>query len=56
MRYEQRVKKGLDSINGVALTPKSKAIELGRASVAWRANATVAAIRKALSLSETTQP
>ncbi len=56
VRYEQRVNKGLDSINGVALTPKSKAIELGRASVAWRASATVAAIRKALSLSETTQP
>lgn len=56
VRYQERVAKGLDSINGVSLTPLAKTQELGRAAFAWRADITVAAIRKAISSNATTEP
>lgn len=56
VRYEQRVAKGLDSINGVSLTPLDKTQALGRAAIAWRADVTVSAIRKAISSSPATEP
>jgi len=56
VRYDERVRKGLDSINGVPLTPLAKTQELGRAAVEWRAARTVADIRKALGADASTQP
>jgi creatinine amidohydrolase/Fe(II)-dependent formamide hydrolase-like protein len=49
VRYRQRVAKGLDSINGLKITPVAKTQEVGRKAVEWRANKTVEAILKALS-------
>jgi creatinine amidohydrolase/Fe(II)-dependent formamide hydrolase-like protein len=46
VRYEQRVKAGRASINGVSLVPLEKTLALGRQAVGWRARTTVAAIRK----------
>ncbi|HEY7699840.1 MAG TPA: creatininase family protein, partial [Vicinamibacteria bacterium] len=46
VRYQQRVVKGLDSINGIKLTPMEKTLEAGRKAIEWRANKTVEAIRK----------
>ncbi len=48
VRYRQRVVKGLDSINGIKITPIEKTQEVGRKAVEWRANQTVDAIRKAI--------
>lgn len=48
VRMDERIAKGLFSINGVALAPADKTIELGRRAVAWRASTTVEAIRKAI--------
>jgi creatinine amidohydrolase/Fe(II)-dependent formamide hydrolase-like protein len=47
VRYEERVKAGKASINGVSLVPLEKTVALGRQAVAWRAKTTVEAIRKA---------
>ncbi len=47
VRMRQRHAKGKLSINGVSLEPP-RSIEMGKKAVEWRANATVAAIRKAL--------
>jgi creatinine amidohydrolase/Fe(II)-dependent formamide hydrolase-like protein len=49
VRLKQREAKGKASINGVSITPASKAIEHGRRIVDFRAAQTVAAIRKAIS-------
>ncbi len=51
VRYAERVRKGLDRINGIPLTPLEKTLELGRAAVSFRAERTVEAIRKALGAS-----
>ena len=56
VRYEQRVSKGLDSINGVPLTPLEKTLEMGRLAVAWRTEKTVEAIRGAIQSPDATQP
>jgi creatinine amidohydrolase/Fe(II)-dependent formamide hydrolase-like protein len=49
VRYRQRVPAGLDSINGIKITPIERTQEVGRNAIEWRANQTVAAIRKAIS-------
>jgi creatinine amidohydrolase/Fe(II)-dependent formamide hydrolase-like protein len=49
VRYRQRVPAGLDSINGIKITPIERTQEAGRNAIEWRANQTVAAIRKAIS-------
>jgi creatinine amidohydrolase len=56
VRYPQRAEKGLDSINGIPISPVSKAQEAGRAGVEWRADRTVAAIRKVLSAATEPEP
>jgi creatinine amidohydrolase/Fe(II)-dependent formamide hydrolase-like protein len=56
VRYKQRVVKGLDSINGIKITPIEKTQEAGRKAVEWRANKTVEAIRKAVSGQKTSSP
>jgi creatinine amidohydrolase/Fe(II)-dependent formamide hydrolase-like protein len=48
VRYEQRVKAGKASINGVSITPKERTIELGRKLMDYRAEQTVRAIRAAM--------
>ena len=48
VRWEQRVKAGKATIDGVSIENKAKALELGRKIVEMRATNTVAAIRKAL--------
>ena len=48
IRYDERVKAGLASINGVSLADKQKALELGKQIVDYRATTTVEAIRKAI--------
>jgi creatinine amidohydrolase len=49
VRTKERLAKGRFSINGVSLSPPEKTIEVGRRAVEYRADRTVAAIRKALS-------
>jgi creatinine amidohydrolase len=58
VRWEQRVKAGKATINGVSIADKAKALEIGRKIVELRANDTVAAIRKAIANKgkATTQP
>jgi creatinine amidohydrolase len=51
VRYDQRVKAGKASINGVSIAPKEKTIEIGRRLVEFRAEYTVRAIRAALAKS-----
>jgi creatinine amidohydrolase len=48
IRWEQRVKAGKATIDGVSLADKQKNLELGRKIVDMRATNTVAAIKKAL--------
>lgn len=48
VRMAERRAKGKFSINGVELDPAEKTIELGKRAIAFRAETTVAAIRKAL--------
>ncbi len=48
VRYEQRVAAGLDSINGVSITPMMDAIKLGRDMMEFRADYTADAIRLAI--------
>ncbi len=52
VRYDQRVAKGLASINGVSIMPKEKTIDVGRRLMRWRADQTVKAIKAAISASE----
>ncbi len=49
VRYDQRVAKGLASINGVSIMPKEKTIDVGRSLMRWRADQTVKAIKAAIS-------
>lgn len=56
VRYRQRVVKGLDSINGIKITPVEKTQEAGRKAIEWRANKTVEAIQKALGSPATSSP
>jgi creatinine amidohydrolase/Fe(II)-dependent formamide hydrolase-like protein len=56
VRYQQRVVKGLDSINGIKLTPMEKTLEAGRKAIEWRANQTVEAIRRATGAHTTSAP
>ena len=48
VRYDQRVKAGKATINGFSLADKTKATQLAREIVDFRANTTVAAIQKAI--------
>jgi creatinine amidohydrolase/Fe(II)-dependent formamide hydrolase-like protein len=48
IRWEQRVKAGKATIDGVSLADKTKNLELGRKIVDMRATNTVAAIKKAI--------
>jgi creatinine amidohydrolase len=48
IRYEQRVKSGKASINGVDLSNRAKNAELAKKIVDYRADVTVAAIKKAI--------
>jgi len=48
IRYDERVKAGKATINGVSIADKAKNIELGKKIVEMRATNTVAAIRKAI--------
>ena len=52
VRYDQRVAKGLASINGVSIMPKEKTIDVGRRLMRWRTDQTVKAIKAAISASE----
>ncbi len=49
VRYDQRVAKGLASINGVSIVPKEKTIDVGRSLMRWRTDQTVKAIKAAIS-------
>ena len=48
VRLKQREAKGKASINGVSITPVERTIEHGRRLVSYRADQTVAAIKRAL--------
>ena len=48
VRWEQRVKAGKATIDGVSIADKTRALELGRKIVDFRATATANAIRKAI--------
>ncbi|MCA1584289.1 MAG: creatininase family protein [Acidobacteria bacterium] len=59
IRYEQRVKAGKATINGVPIADKAKNAEIGKKIVEFRATKTVDAIKKAIAAkgkSSTTQP
>lgn len=56
VRYSQRVAKGLDSINGVRISPLEKTRDVGRSAVEWRASVTVRAILRAISGVAPSQP
>jgi creatinine amidohydrolase/Fe(II)-dependent formamide hydrolase-like protein len=47
VRYDERVKAGKASINGVSIAPKEKTIEVGEKLIEWRTTQTVKAIEKA---------
>jgi creatinine amidohydrolase/Fe(II)-dependent formamide hydrolase-like protein len=49
VRYDQRVRAGKATINGVSIAPKEKAIEVGKKLMQFRVDATVKAINAALS-------
>ncbi len=48
VRMEQRLAKGLFSINGVDLSPPEKTIAIGKKAIEWKANIMVKAIHKAI--------
>ena len=48
VRWEQRVKAGKATINGVSIADKNKALELGKKIVEFRADVTVAKIKEAI--------
>ncbi len=54
IRMKERQKAGKFVINGVALDPIAKTIENGKKMVAFRTEATVAAIKKSLCKQEMT--
>lgn len=56
VRYDQRVKAGKASINGVSIAPKEKSVEVGKKLMQFRVDQTVKAIHAALDGSNTTRP
>ena len=48
VRYDERVKLGKASINGVSIADRAKSTELAKKIVAFRAEKTVEAINKAI--------
>ncbi len=48
VRFDQRVAKGLASINGLSIAPKEKTIDVGRSLMRWRVDQTVKAIKAAI--------
>ncbi|GIW53137.1 MAG: hypothetical protein KatS3mg081_2492 [Gemmatimonadales bacterium] len=48
VRYEQRVKAGKASINGLSIAPKERTVEVGRKLMQFRVEQTVKAIRAAI--------
>jgi creatinine amidohydrolase/Fe(II)-dependent formamide hydrolase-like protein len=48
VRYDQRVKAGKATINGVSIAPKERAIDVGKKLVEFRVDATVKAINAAI--------
>ena len=56
VRLPERIKAGKTTINGVSLTPAAKTIENGKKIVAFRTEATVNAIKKAMAESKSSQP
>ena len=48
VRWEERVKAGKATINGVNIADKNKNMEMAKAIVEYRATVTVAAIKKAM--------
>jgi hypothetical protein len=48
IRFDERVKAGKASINGVSIADRKKNLEMGRAIVDFRANYTAEAIKKAI--------
>jgi hypothetical protein len=48
VRYDERVKAGKATINGVSIADKKKSLELAKEIVAYRAQTTVDAINKAI--------
>lgn len=47
VRYDERVKAGKATINGVSIAPKEKTVAVGKKLIAWRTEQTVKAIEKA---------
>ena len=47
VRYDERVKAGKATINGVSIAPKEKTIAIGKKLMEWRTEQTVKAIEKA---------
>lgn len=47
VRYEQRVKAGKATVNGLSIAPKNETIEVGKKLIQWRVDQTVKAIRAA---------
>jgi hypothetical protein len=48
VRWEQRVKAGKATINGVSIADKTKALELGKKIVDYRADVTATKIKEAI--------
>jgi hypothetical protein len=46
VRYDQRVKAGKATINGVSIAPKERSVEVGRKLMEWRTEQTVKAIER----------
>jgi hypothetical protein len=51
VRLPERIKAGKATINGVSLTPSEKTIENGRKIAAFRAEKTIAAVKKSIASS-----
>lgn len=47
VRYDERVKAGKATINGVSIAPKAKTVAVGKKLIEWRTEQTVKAIEKA---------
>jgi creatinine amidohydrolase/Fe(II)-dependent formamide hydrolase-like protein len=56
VRYDQRVKAGKATINGVSIAPKEKTIEVGTKLIEWRTTQTVKAIEKSRAAMRATSP
>jgi creatinine amidohydrolase/Fe(II)-dependent formamide hydrolase-like protein len=56
VRYDQRVKAGKATINGLSIEPKEKAIEIGRKLLQFRVDETVKAIQAAIAASASKLP